>query len=244
MKIKDNSLRSIGQLYLQKSIFQVKKQDNQFTMPSQSPFANFYDDIFASATPAQQESFLRQLFTRDGSLCASFWAYINPPFRDVEVEQKTVDAEVAKMQESIKRYRWDILFDMDPTADDYSTELTELIDKDIIGDFQLQIEASCSTGDLLAALHSLRIIEQGTNLNWEEIEEPAGYYGAEVKDHIGYQFDFFTGCFLDHIFSADLIKNAIVQAEAYQSESAGYFDYSEDWEGVLKIFKDRLAGKL
>ena len=215
MKIKDNSLRSIGQLYLQKSIFQVKKQDNQFTMPSQSPFANFYDDIFASATPAQQESFLRQLFIRDGSLCASFWAYINPPFRDVEVEQKTVDAEVAKMQESIKRYRWDILFDMDPTADDYSSELTELIDKDIIGDFQLQMDASCSTGDLLSALNCLRIIEQGTNLNWEEIDEPAGYYGDEVKEHIGYQFSFFIDCFLDHIFSEDMIKNAIAQAEAF-----------------------------
>ena len=210
-------------------------------MPSQSPFANFYDDIFASATPAQQESFLRQLFIRDGSLCASFWAYINPPFRDVEVEQKTVDAEVAKMQESIKRYRWDILFDMDPTADDYSTELTELIDKDIIGDFQLQIEASCSTGDLLSALNCLRIIEQGANLNWEEIEEPAGYYAAEVKEHICYQFDFFTDCFLYHVFSEELIKNAIVQMEAFQSESSGYFDYSEYWEEVLKVFKGRLV---
>ena len=86
-------------------------------MPSQSPLASFYDDVFASATPAQQESFLRQLFSRDASLCASFRAYINPPLRGVEVEQKTLDAEVAKMQESIKRYRWDILFDMDPTAD-------------------------------------------------------------------------------------------------------------------------------
>lgn len=213
-------------------------------MPSNSPFANFYDEVFASATQAQQESFLRQLFTQDASLCASFWAYINPPLRGVEVEQKAVDAEVAKMQESIKRYRWDILFDMDPTADDYSSELTELIDKDIIGDFQLQMDASCSTGDLLSALNCLRIIEQGTNLNWEEIDEPAGYYGDEVKEHIGYQFSFFIDCFLDHIFSEDMIKNAIAQAEAFRSESRGYFDYSDNWEEILEIFKDRLAENL
>ena len=160
------------------------------------------------------------------------------------MEQKTVDAEVAKMQESIKRYRWDILFDMDPTADDYSSELTELIDKDIIGDFQLQMDASCSTGDLLSALNCLRIIEQGTNLNWEEIDEPAGYYGDEVKEHIGYQFSFFIDCFLDHIFSEDMIKNAIAQAEAFRSESRGYFDYSDNWEEILEIFKDRLAENL
>ena len=213
-------------------------------MPSNSPFANFYDEVFASATQAQQESFLRQLFTQDASLCASFWAYINPPLRGVEVEQKAADAEVAKMQESIKRYRWDILFDMDPTADDYSSELTELIDKDIIGDFQLQMDASCSTGDLLSALNCLRIIEQGTNLNWEEIDEPAGYYGDEVKEHIGYQFSFFIDCFLDHIFSEDMIKNAIAQAEAFRSESRGYFDYSDNWEEILEIFKDRLAENL
>lgn len=213
-------------------------------MPSNSLFANFYDEVFALATPAQQESFLRQLFTQDGSLCASFWAYINPPLRDVEVGQNDVDAEVAKIQEKIKRYRWDILFEIDPTADDYSIELTDLIDKDIIGAFVQKMEAFCSTGDLLSALNCLRIIEEGSNLNWEEIEEPAGYYGEEVKEHIGYQFDYFASCFRDHIFSVELINQAIAQAKAYQSESGGYFDYSEDWGEILETFKDRLAGKI
>lgn len=158
--------------------------------------------------------------------------------------QKTVDMEVAQMQEKIKRYPWDILFETDPTADDYSVELTDLIHKDVIGSFLLKMEAACSTGDLLSALVCMRIIEKGTNLNWEELEEPACFYDDEVKEHIGYQFDFFISSFLDHIFSEDLINQAIVQAKAYQSDSGGYFDYSEHWGEILKTFKDRLAGKL
>lgn len=213
-------------------------------MPLHSPFGNFYDEVFTSATPAQQESYLRQLFTLNASLCASFWAFINPPSGDMEVGQKTVDMEVAQMQEKIKRYPWDILFETDPTADDYSVELTDLIHKDVIGSFLLKMEAACSTGDLLSALVCMRIIEKGTNLNWEELEEPACFYDDEVKEHIGYQFDFFISSFLDHIFSEDLINQAIVQAKAYQSDSGGYFDYSEHWGEILKTFKDRLAGKL
>ncbi|MBK8489946.1 MAG: hypothetical protein IPL49_03330 [Saprospirales bacterium] len=157
---------------------------------------------------------------------------------------KTIGAEVAKMQERIKRYRWEILFDADPTAEDYITELTELIDKDIIGTWLLKMAAFCSTGDLLSAIRCLRIIEQGTNLNWEEIEEPAGFYGDEVKDHIGYQFDFFMNCFIDHIFSADLINHAIDQANAFRSKPGAWFDYAENWGGILEQFKDRVEGKI
>jgi hypothetical protein len=47
-------------------------------MASHSPTAQFYDTIFAQAEKGQQEAFLRQLFERDASLCASFWAFINP----------------------------------------------------------------------------------------------------------------------------------------------------------------------
>ena len=213
-------------------------------MPSHSPFANFYDEIFALATPAQQESFLRQLFTQDASLCASFWAYINPPLRDVEVGQEAVDAEVAQMQKKIKRYPWDILFEIDPTADEYITELTDLIDRDIIGSFQLNMEAACRTGNLLSGLSYLRIIEKGTNLDWEKVEEPTSHHVREVKEHIGYQFDFFASCFRDHIFSVELISQAIAQAKIYQSESGGYFDYSEDWGEILETFKDKLAEKV
>jgi hypothetical protein len=213
-------------------------------MPSQSPFAKFYDQVFAIAGQEQQESFLRQLFTLDAALCASFEAYIYPPLRDLETEQAIIISAVAQIREKIKRYKWNILFDMDPTAEDYSTELTELIDKDIIGDYLLKMEAYCRTGDLLSAVSCLRIIEQGTNLNWEDVEEPAGYYGDEVRTHIGFQFDFFADCFLGSIFSPELIKEAIAHAEIYHSDSGGYFDHSKCWEDVLDTCKARLAGKI
>ncbi len=209
-------------------------------MFSQSPFADFYDHVFALAAPHQQESFLRQLFTLDASLCASFEAYINPPLRDLTAEQDTLDAAANRMRERIKRYRWDILYEMDPTADDYITELMDLIDKDIIGIYVQKIEVSCGTGDLLSALSCLRIVEQGTNLNWEHIEEPAGYYGPEVRQHIGYQFDFFTSSFLNNIFSKKLINNAITWAKAFQSAPSGYFDYSAHWGEIIEIFKGRV----
>lgn len=209
-------------------------------MFSQSPFDDFYDRVFALAAPHQQASFLRQLFTLDASLCTSFEAYINPPLWDVTAERETLNAAAIRMQEGIKRYHWDILFEVDPTAEDYISELMDLLDKEFIGTYLRKIQVSCSTGDLLTALSCLRIIEQGTNLDWETIEEPAGFYGPEVKEHIEYQFDFFISCFLHNIFSKSLINNAITWAKTFQSEPIGYFDYSGDWEEIIKICKDRI----
>ncbi|GJM36572.1 MAG: hypothetical protein DHS20C18_55730 [Saprospiraceae bacterium] len=209
-------------------------------MPSTSPFANFYDEVFVAATPEQQETFLRQLFTRNGSLCASFGAYINPPFTDFEEQQKHINSAVQQMREKIKRYHWDTLFDMNPLAEDYITELTDVINQEMIGAFSLKMIAFCATGDLLSALSFLRIIEQGTNLNWEELEEPASHHVDEVKEHIAYQFHFFLSSFQDYIFSVDLIKEAIAQMTSFTFPSGDYFDYSADWQDVLDEFKHQL----
>ena len=160
-------------------------------MASHSPTADFYDTVFARAEKDQQELFLRQLFERDASLCASFWAFINPLSQSSIVKEDVLAAEIARMQKKTLYYPWDILFHKDPVADEYSSALTDLIDREIIGSFQLKMEAACSTGDLCSALSYLRIIEKGTNIDWENAEEPGSHHVAEVKAHISCQFDFF-----------------------------------------------------
>jgi hypothetical protein len=212
-----------------------------FTMPPHSPTAHFYDTVFARAEKDQQESFLRQLFERDASLCASFWAFINPLPQSSIVEVEALSAEIAKMQEKTLHYPWDILFEMDPVADEYSSELTDLIDREIIGPYQLKMEVACRTGDLCSALSYLRIIEKGTNVDWENAEEPGSHHIAEVKEHICYQFDFLRNCFLDYIFSVDAVSQAIIQAKTYQADANGFFDYSANWGEVSEILEDWLA---
>jgi hypothetical protein len=208
-------------------------------MPSQSPYADFFDLVFTSAAPDLQDAFLRQLFANDAFLCASFWAYINPQLRDISLESVAINAAASQIQRIIKEYRWSVLFDTDPLAEDYSEELNELIAKNIISANLNSIENSCKTGDLLAALINLRVIEQGINLDWEKIEEPAGYYGPEVKMHTGWHFNFFINCFLDNIFSEKLIENAITWAQIWQSLPGEYFDFSKEWGSIVEILITR-----
>lgn len=213
-------------------------------MASHSPTAHFYDMVFAQAEKNQQELFLRQLFERDASLCASFWAFINPLSQSSIVEDEVLTAEVAQMQKKTLYYPWDILFQIDPVADEYISELTDLIDREIIGPFQLKMGASCSTGDLCSALSYLRIIEKGTNVDWKNVKEPGSHHIAEVKEHLSCQFDSLIYCFNDHIFSADTISRAITQAKAYQADANGFFDYFADWGAILEILEDRLIDQL
>lgn len=209
-------------------------------MASHSPTAHYYDTVFARAEKGQQESFLRQLFERDASLCASFWAFINPLPQTGIVKYEVLAAEIAKMQEKTLHYPWDILFEMNPVADEYILELTDLIDREIIGTYQLKMEVACRTGDLCSALSYLRIIEKGTNVNWKNVEEPGSHHVAEVKEHICYQFDFLIRCFLDYVFSIDMVSRAITQAKTYQADANGFFDYSANWERFCKYLRTGL----
>ncbi len=213
-------------------------------MPSSSPFADFYELVFTKAPKELQEQYLRKLFTMDGVLCASFSAYIDPPVDNITLSIPKMEAEIEKLHLKIRKYRWQVLFEIDPIAEDYSRYLCDLIDRDMLHQSLLDLQAYCIIGDLLSALNALRIIEMGTNVDWEALEEPASYYASEVQDHIRSQFLSFTDCFLGSIFSKKLIDTARSQAEIYRAHPGNYLEYTAEWAEVIEIFEDRLGKRI
>lgn len=201
-----------------------------------SPFKYFYDEVFSIAPADQQAEFLKQLFTKDAALCASFQSFIQPPMKDVS--EADTEATAASMREKITQYPWDCLFDFDPTADEYSEELLQVLARDITGKYELQLASFCKIGDLLSALQCLRIIESGTDLDWTAVEEPAAHHPDEIAFYVEAVFDDLESHFIDNIFSKQAIDEAQKKAMWYLSNPGKVYNYSERWRQLIEVFGD------
>jgi hypothetical protein len=212
------------------------------TTMSNAPFSYFYDTFFATAPQKNQAVFLRQLFTKDALLRESFLSFMDVSLAEgnVAVLLAKVDSEILAIQTKVKTYDWEVLYDMDPTADDYSDMVTDLLERDLIGEKHFPTHFSCETGDLLEALFNLRVFERSVDFNWDTLSEPASYYHEEVGQWVGFQFDAFHSSFADYVFSAKLIQLGIELVDGFGVGAGAYFDFSLEWIGIADMLLDRL----
>jgi len=216
-------------------------------MSNKSPFAKFYDYVFKTASASEQEAFLRELFTKDAALGSSFYNFISPDRCDLTT-MENLNIEIKKnirtLQQKTRDYKWDILWDRDDNPESYADDLMKILEEKFVGFNQFPIRSMCSNGELLEALASLRIIEMGLNIDWEKVEEPAFYYGAEVGFFIVEQFEEFHVNFIDYVFSVTQINAALEMIKAFKMKPGAFFNNNEEWENLEDLFREEIAGRV
>jgi hypothetical protein len=213
-------------------------------MSANSPFAGFYNKVFATASPEQKEAFLQELFLKNAALCYSFQSFINPDLHSQAVMESIameIENQTANLQHKIKTYSWSVLWDVDGQPENYDEDLIRLLEEKFVGYTHFPIESLCSTGRLLEAVASLRIIELSLNIDWESVEEPAQYYGREVDCFISYQFDDLISSFIDHVFSKGQVRSAMELIADFKSKPGLFFDHSVEWQKVEDVFREYIV---
>ena len=212
---------------------------------NQSPFASFYDDIFANTSQEEQEIFLRQLFTMDGNLCSRYYNYIN--FFSIDQPIKNVIGsameEAVAIRKKIIAYDWEDLWQTVPGApEDYIEDVWKILQKEFLSDVLLLIKSHFSCGDILMALKKMRILELSLDFDWEkDLTEPACYYQNEINYiEIESEFNFAHAYFDDSIFSVEILNIAQDLILNFINNPMTYFPHTKSWKELLEAIDDRM----
>lgn len=212
---------------------------------NESPFARFYDQIFATSTQEEQTVFLRQLFTIDASLCNRYFNYINFTLVDHPIEDliESIEAEVLEIKKGIIAFNWENLFQTVPgTPDDYIEDVDNILHKVFFDEMILSMKANFSNGNLLIALKELRIIELSLDFDWENmLEEPACYYQDDVDSYgIISEFNYADAYMGDSIFSVEILEVAQNLISYFIANPMKYTPHTESWQVLLDDIDERL----
>ena len=212
---------------------------------NQSPFANFYDEIFATSSQKEQEIFLRQLFTLDGSLCSSYYHYLNFISVDQSIKDLIASAEeeALAIRKKILAYDWEDLFQTVPgTPEDYIEDVWKILREDFFNDILLWIKTHFSHGDILMAFKKMRVLELSLDFDWEkDLAEPACYYQDEINSYeVESEFNHAHAYSGDSIFSVEILEKARDLIINFMGNPMTYFPHTENWKELLEGIDDRL----
>lgn len=216
-------------------------------MSTKSPFADFYDLVFKTASVSVQEAYLRELFTKDATLCSSFYNFIPSKLYNSKIIEKInqeIKYKTKTLKQKTKTYKWSTLWQLPSNPESYADDLIKILEEKLVGYNLLIFQSMCSRGELLQALASLRIIELGLNIDWQKVEEPGLYYGPEVGEFIVNQFENLKDYFRDYVFSIAQIKAGLVLIERFKMEPGSFFNNNEEWEQVEDLFREEILGRL
>jgi len=214
-------------------------------MSNQSPFANFYDQVFATSSPDKQEDFLRQLFTIDARLCARYFNYINVTGIDHAIDHlvKLAKEESEKIKKAIIAYDWEDLYQTVPgSPDDYIEDVSKVLQEIFFKDILFNVEHNFRCGDLLTGLKNMRVIALSLDFDWEEkLVEPGSYYQSEIDayDTIP-EFNHLEFLFLDGIYSKQILSSAQDLLSYYITNPLTHFPHTDNWQALLELIEDRL----
>ena len=211
-------------------------------MDTPNTAAEFYDQIFSTASAPIKEAFLRQLFARDELFRNAFENYLNPaPVNyDLTTLVEKLDEISQRIKTEIENFEWQV--SEDDAEADYLEEMSEVLNENFFVNITPMIEQYFQSGNLLLALRNLRVLELSLDLDWEKsAPKLLAVHGPELnEDMVTHEFNYLLVYFHTGIFSDVLLESAKELIENFIAHPAAHYPQTEGWEEVLMMIDGRL----